>query len=103
MQEKLNELKTRLLEVDDLQMAAALLYWDQATYMPPGGAEARGRQMATLSQLAIVVCRVNLIGQLWSQGCRVWGECSTDSLQLSQFTLGVQRPITFPGGAENLE
>jgi carboxypeptidase Taq len=52
MQEKLNELKTRLLEVNDLQSAAALLYWDQATYMPPGGAEARGRQLATLSQLA---------------------------------------------------
>ncbi len=52
MQEKLNELKTRLQEVNDLQSAAAVLYWDQATYMPPGGAEARGRQLATLSQLA---------------------------------------------------
>ena len=52
MQEKLNELKARLQEVDDLRGAAALLYWDQATYMPPGGAEARGRQLATLSQLA---------------------------------------------------
>ncbi len=52
MQDKLNELKTRLQEVNDLNSAAAVLYWDQATYMPPGGAEARGRQMATLSQLA---------------------------------------------------
>ena len=52
MQEKLNELKTRLWEVNDLHGAAALLYWDQATYMPPGGAEARGRQLAALSQLA---------------------------------------------------
>ena len=52
MQDKLNELKARLQEVYDLHGAAAVLYWDQATYMPPGGAEARGRQMATLSQLA---------------------------------------------------
>jgi len=46
------ELKTRLLEIDDLQSAAALLHWDQATYMPPGGSEARGRQTATLTRLA---------------------------------------------------
>jgi carboxypeptidase Taq len=52
MQPKLKELKTRLLEINDLNSAAALLGWDQATYMPPGGAEARGRQMATLARLA---------------------------------------------------
>ncbi len=52
MQDKLNELKARLQEVDDLRGAAAVLYWDQATYMPPGGAEARGRQLAALSELA---------------------------------------------------
>jgi len=52
MQNKLKELKTRLMEIDDLRGAAALLYWDQATYMPPEGAEARGRQMATLERLA---------------------------------------------------
>jgi carboxypeptidase Taq len=48
----LKELQTRLLEIDDLNHAAALLRWDQTTYMPPGGAEARGRQTATLSRLA---------------------------------------------------
>ncbi len=52
METKLVELKTRLLEIDDLNNAAALLYWDQATYMPPGGAEARGRQLATLAKLS---------------------------------------------------
>ena len=49
---KLKELKQRLLEVYDLQGALALLNWDQTTYMPPGGAEARGRQMGLLSRLA---------------------------------------------------
>lgn len=45
-------LLSRLSEIDDLQSAASLLHWDQATYMPAGGAEARGRQLSTLSRLA---------------------------------------------------
>ena len=52
MEKKLAELKRRLLEIDDLNGATAVLNWDQTTYMPPGGAAARGRQLATLSQLA---------------------------------------------------
>ncbi len=52
MEQKLQELKTHLLEVNDLNSANALLSWDQTTYMPPGGAAARGRQMATLGRLA---------------------------------------------------
>ncbi len=52
MEAKFEELKTRLLEVNDISSAAGLLYWDQSTYMPPGGAAARGRQMATLRRLS---------------------------------------------------
>ena len=52
MQSKFQQLKTRLLEVNDISSAAGLLYWDQTTYMPPGGAAARARQMATLRQLS---------------------------------------------------
>ncbi|HET9915828.1 MAG TPA: carboxypeptidase M32, partial [Candidatus Binatia bacterium] len=52
MEAKLKELKSRLVEISDLQSAAALLNWDQSTYMPPGGAAARGRQQATLERLA---------------------------------------------------
>ena len=52
MQERLEQLKARLREINDLQSSAALLYWDQSTFMPPGGAEARGRQLATLSRMA---------------------------------------------------
>ena len=51
MEKKLAELKHRLAEVEDLNHANALLSWDQATYMPPGGAPARGRQMALLARL----------------------------------------------------
>ncbi len=48
----LAELKSRLAEIFDLRMTTSLLSWDQTTYMPPGGAEARGRQMGLLSRLA---------------------------------------------------
>jgi carboxypeptidase Taq len=49
---KLVELKRRLLEISDLAAARSVLRWDQATYMPRGGAHARARQGATLSRLA---------------------------------------------------
>jgi carboxypeptidase Taq len=47
----LAELKARLLEISDLAGTAAILSWDQSTYMPTGGAGARGRQCALLSRL----------------------------------------------------
>lgn len=49
---KLLTLKSLLAEIHDIHAAAALLHWDQSTYMPPGGAAARGRQIATLRQIA---------------------------------------------------
>src|SRR5579871_1502829 len=52
MESKLQELKQRLLEVNDLNAAGALLNWDQTTYMPEGGAEARGRQLSLLARLS---------------------------------------------------
>ncbi|MCX6033811.1 MAG: carboxypeptidase M32 [Chloroflexi bacterium] len=51
MEKKLEQLKTILAEISDLNYTAALLDWDQQTYMPPGGAEARGNQMALLRYL----------------------------------------------------
>lgn len=52
IQTKVGKLKTLLREVDDLRMAANVLEWDQLTYMPPGGSEARGRQLGVLQRLA---------------------------------------------------
>jgi carboxypeptidase Taq len=49
---RLAQLKRRLQEVHDVASAGAVLGWDQATYMPTGGASARARQGATLSRLA---------------------------------------------------
>lgn len=50
----LADLRGRLQEIDDLQRAKNVLEWDQSTYMPPGGAAGRARQMATLETLAHV-------------------------------------------------
>jgi carboxypeptidase Taq len=49
---KLSELRRRLLEINDLSAAGALLRWDHATYMPKCGATARARQGAILRRLA---------------------------------------------------
>jgi carboxypeptidase Taq len=51
-EEDFSQLRVRLGEIHDLQGAAAVLGWDKNTYMPPGGAEARGRQLALLARLA---------------------------------------------------
>jgi carboxypeptidase Taq len=45
------DLKARLLEIGDLGHAASVMGWDMATYMPAGGAKARGRAQATLGRL----------------------------------------------------
>lgn len=52
MSEKLELLKERLGEVADIGSATSVLGWDQQVNMPPGGNEARGRQLATLSKIA---------------------------------------------------
>ena len=51
MDTKLQTLKNILLEISDINHAGAVLGWDQTTYMPPGGAAARGRQLATLARI----------------------------------------------------
>ena len=52
MEKKYQELKTRLQEINDIESAGSVLHWDMLTQMPPGGGEARGRQMATLELIA---------------------------------------------------
>jgi len=50
--EALQELKTRMQEISDLYSAVSILNCDQSTYMPEGGAKARGRTTATIARLA---------------------------------------------------
>jgi len=47
-----NDYKERMEKIADVKYSAAVLQWDQETYLPPKGAEFRGRQLATLSEIA---------------------------------------------------
>ncbi len=51
MENKLQKLKELTAEIMDIYMAAQVLEWDQQVNMPPGGAEQRGNQIATLQRI----------------------------------------------------
>jgi len=42
----------RMQKIADIKYSAAVLEWDQETYLPPKGAAARSRQLASLSEIA---------------------------------------------------
>src|SRR4026208_1603479 len=46
------EYKTKMQKIADVKYASAVLQWDQETYLPPKGNDFRGRQIATLSEIA---------------------------------------------------
>jgi carboxypeptidase Taq len=73
------ELKRRYLEINDLSAASAVLNWDQATYMPEGGAEARGRQCATLGRLAHTRATDPALGKLLDDLARIAETLDPDS------------------------
>ena len=64
MRDKLETLNTKLKEVHNIYSAAAVLGWDQQVFMPPGGAQARAEQLATLSKLAHERFTTDEIGSL---------------------------------------
>ena len=47
-----NRFKETLQKIADVKYASAVLQWDQETYLPPKGSEFRGRQIATLTEIA---------------------------------------------------
>ncbi len=62
--EKLDQLKEKVREITYLGRAAAVLGWDQQTYMPSGGAEDRGNQLAVLGSLTHRMFTSPEMGQL---------------------------------------
>jgi carboxypeptidase Taq len=67
MSDKLERLRTILAEVTDLSRAAAVLEWDQETYMPPGGVAARSDQLSTLLRLSHGRFTSDEVGRLLSE------------------------------------
>jgi carboxypeptidase Taq len=64
MSTKFEQFRARLAEIIDLQTAAAVLGWDQQTYMPAAGAETRAMQLSTLAKTAHDWFVSDEIGQL---------------------------------------
>jgi carboxypeptidase Taq len=64
MDERFDQLTTRLGQIEDLRAAAAVLEWDQETYMPDGAAEARAHQIGTLRTMAHELFTEDAIGTL---------------------------------------
>ncbi len=46
------EYQTKMQKIADVKYASAVLQWDQETYIPAKGGEVRGRQIATLTEIA---------------------------------------------------
>ena len=46
------EYQLQMNKIADIRYASAVLQWDQETYLPPRGANIRGQQIATLSEIA---------------------------------------------------
>ena len=49
---EIQALQDRFKEIYALRAAAAIMHWDQATYLPEGGAEARGQHLAVIEKLS---------------------------------------------------
>ncbi|NNE45894.1 MAG: carboxypeptidase M32 [Rhodothermales bacterium] len=64
MPDHLSELRTHLARVRDLESAAAVLEWDQETYMPAGSIESRANQIGTLRQMAHDAATSDRVGSL---------------------------------------
>ena len=56
-----------LQKAADINNAAAVLGWDQETYMPPKSAERRGEQLATLASMAHELLTSDKLGELLTQ------------------------------------
>ena len=79
MDERLEELRTRLGEVSDLRSASALLDWDQMVMMPPAGAAVRAHRQATLERVAHERFCDERIGELLEELADLEASLPTDS------------------------
>jgi carboxypeptidase Taq len=79
MTNEIENLKQLLGEVIDLQYTAALLDWDHQVYMPPGGAQPRAMQLATINRLAHEKFVSAEMGQAIEAAKQVVGGLDTDS------------------------
>lgn len=78
MSDKLNRFKEIVAEISDIGHAASVLGWDQQVNMPPGGGEARGQQLATLSKIAQEKFISDEVGQLLEDLQKEYTDANSD-------------------------
>src|SRR5436190_14958606 len=83
MPASVEELRTALAEISDLGRARALLAWDERTKMPPGGAEGRAEQLATLAKVRHERLVADELGELLDGAAAESGELAPDSDEAS--------------------
>lgn len=83
MNAKYKDLLTRLGKISDFRAAAALLSWDQETYMPPAGAEGRATQLSTLQATAHELFISDETGELLGDLIAGYADLEYDSLEAS--------------------
>ncbi len=83
MKATLAPLLTALHEISDLGRARALLAWDERTKMPPGGAEVRAEQIATLTRLRHLRLCSDELGELLDRAAAGLDSAPRDSFEAS--------------------
>lgn len=59
--------KKTMSKIADVNFSAAILHWDQETYMPPKSAKTRGQQLSTLAGIAHELSTTEELGALLNQ------------------------------------
>lgn len=96
MSEKMDQLKAILGEVSDIGRAAAVLGWDQQVNMPPGGGEARGRQLGTLGKIAQEKFIADEVGQLLDDLKSEFGPDSDEAAMIRVAARGYEKAKRVP-------
>jgi carboxypeptidase Taq len=59
--------QSKMQRIADIKAANAILQWDQETYMPQGGAQFRGQQISTLSEVAHQLFSEDALGDMLNE------------------------------------
>ena len=89
-------LKRRFALLSDLAQAAGLLVWDQNTYMPAGGAEARAQQLASLSRVQHEKLTDGQVGQWLEDMTGTFSEDSDEGALVARARRAYERATKLP-------
>ena len=92
-------LRERMLDVGNLRAASALLEWDQEVCMPPKGARARARQLATLNAQAHALFTASDMGVLIARAReKAAGLGSDEQALFKEVAYDYERAVRIPEG-----